>query len=745
MNRRQFLRSFAFGGLVLAGCEEGRDPYDGAHQKPLVPGAKAWTPGQEKEVATACDQCPAGCGIRVRVVEGRAVKIEGLPGNPVNRGGIGPRGLAGVQALYDPDRITGPLVRRGPRGSGRLEPIGWDEALELLAGRLAGLRKAGESHRLAIASGKERGLTFDLLSRLAKAYGTPNLFDPVSTRSGPMVAAMGLTQGVFDLPAYDWSTTRYVLSFGSGVFEASCQQVYFTRAAGQLRRGRPGGRAKIVQVAAAGTRTAVLADEWIRILPGTAGAFALGIGHVLARDGTFDQAFVAERCAGFERFRDVLAAYPPGRVAEICGTPAEVVERIAAEVAASRPATAFADCQELLAANGVAAATAIHSLNALLGAIDRPGGVLVQRPAPLAAWPEPELDDAARAGAAQPRLDGAGSRFPLAGSVVDAFPEAIEAGDPCPVDTLLLHYRNPVYARAEPERWRRALRRIPFVVTFTPFLDETAAGFADLVLPDSTGLERWDDAGIAPSTGFPVYGIRQPVVAPLHDTRSTADVVLDLARRLGGPVEAAFPWSDAKTAIAARVAGLPAGKKAMKALETAGFWADETYAFEDWAGSLRTASGRFEFHAPEHVELAWKGDADRYPLLLLPYTPGTYAEGSGANLPWLQELAADLDRPMRTSEAEIHPDTARAAGIEDGDAVVVESPVGRIEARARVDRQAHPGAVRIARGGGHTAFGRWASGWGANVMELVSAADLDPLAGTTPILGTRVSIRRAIS
>ena len=397
LGRRGFLKALGVG--VLAGaassCRRGEDPY--ALEKPPVPGADKWLPHEERWITTACAQCAAGCGVRARVVGGRAVKLDGQPSNPINQGGIGPRGLSGLQVLYDPDRITGPMRRKGARGSTEFEPITWDAALDEVATRLRALRDAGNPHQLGVLSGRDRGRTLDLLRQFCKAYGTPNLSEGLSRRLGAVAQAALLTQGIHEIPAYDWTSTRYVLSVGAGVLESSCQAIYFTRGAAFMRQGRGGARAKIVQVETVRSRTGAQADEWIGIAPGTYAAFVLGIAHILVRDDLYDAAFVRDHTFGFDAwntpdgrsipgFADMLMAdYGPEQVAATCGVPAETLERIASEIGQERPAFAVVDERATLASNGLQVAFAVAALNALLGAIDRPGGVLTQRSAPVAA------------------------------------------------------------------------------------------------------------------------------------------------------------------------------------------------------------------------------------------------------------------------------------------------------------------------------------------------------------------------
>jgi len=329
---------------------------------------------------------------------------------------------------------------------------------------------------------------------------------------------------------------------------------------------------------------------------------------------------------------------------------------------------------------------------------------------------------------------------------------------------------------------------VPFVVSFSPFSDETVEEAADLVLPDHTYLERWEDAAPAASVGHPVFGIRQPVVAPLHDTRHTGDVVIALAKKLGEPVATAFPWDDFKAALLKRVVGLHNAKRGsiveekgsefLKKLYAEGSWSEPEYAFEQWDETLRAPSGRFEFFsttlAKELGELAAAQKVDVAALLaksgvqggiddvclpravdparvvispgsaaLVTYRGSTYAEGGGANLPWLRVVARLPGRDRRgATEAELHPETARALGLADGAPLVIENESGRIDAIARVHAGVVPDVVLVPQGEGHTAMGRFAKGRGVNVLRLFDGTLGDFLCAGAARTGTRVAIRR---
>jgi len=350
------------------------------------------------------------------------------------------------------------------------------------------------------------------------------------------------------------------------------------------------------------------------------------------------------------------------------------------------------------------------------------------------------------AGLATPRLDGAGTAaFPLSRGVHEALPDALHG--PNAPEVVLLFHANPAWARAQPQRWRDALSKIPLVVSFSPFLDETVDEVAHVVLPDHTYLERWEDAGAAPGTGKPVAGIRRPVVEPLHDTRSSGDVLLAIAHGLGAPIADAFPWATFAAAMEERLEGLfeshrgvigdaPPGlhlargkREFLERLYIEGFWNDPD------APALPL---RFHFQAGWTAP-AWAGDPLTYPLTLLAYRPLGYAEGSGANQPWLRHLRTRQDQRPFVAPATMHADDA--GGAKDGDLITVTSPSGSITLPVQLDNRMRPGTIAIPLGGGHTAFGRWAKGVGVNPMHLVPSGPA-PHSGANAICTTRVRVTR---
>ncbi len=817
VSRRTFLKATGAGGALAVASAAA----PALIRKAATGEAETYSAaGPEKWVPSVCLQCPAGCGILVKVVGGRAVKIEGNPLHPINQGGLCPKGQAGLQFLYDPDRIKGPMRRLGERGSGRWERITWDEAIAEVAGHLRTLREQGKPHTLVFMSGRNRGQSGGLIDRFMQAFGSPNHVGHSSICEDGSPLGHYLTQGFKAYAGYDWDNTNYVISFGAGFIEAWRPTVRLLRAFGHMRRGRP-VRAKIVQVDTRFSVSAAKADEWLAVRPGTDGALALGLAHVILRDGLWDRAFVGDFVGGgrFQAGQDVapeafqenmtlglvpwwntvLKDFTPEKAAEITGVDAETIVRIAREFATTKPAIAAGARGSSMQTNGIYNRAAIHALNALVGSIDVPGGILVQRDAPFTKWPDVVQDEAAKAGVKMPRIDYAGTkRYPLAGKVYQNIPEFATGQGPYQAEALFLSYTNPVFSTPDVGRVYKALEQIPFIVDFTPFLSESAQ-YADLILPDHSYLERWQDDVIYPSLGYPAVGLRQPVVEPIFDTRNFWDVLLQIAHALGGTVAQSFPWQSAQEILQFRFRGLWEAQQGTIVADSFeefwqrmlqdGVWANPPYKFGEWENVLKTPSKKFEFVSgnlehkleeiakkeaeksgktaeeeleamvedlgieargpavfmPHYEPIRHAGDPKRYPLLLNTYKLMTHAEGRGANVPWLQEIHGVHLAHAGTrwdSWIEINPRTARRLGIKDGQKVWVESEVGRIKTRARLTPGALPDVVNMPFEQGHRAYGRWARERGAN-PNWILVNEADRLGGLAAFFSTRVRVYRA--
>lgn len=619
LNRRAFFKATA------AVAASGASLRAVADLKAMTSEERRPSRGVESWVTSVCQQCPGGCGIMVRRVGQRAVKIEGNPLHPINRGRLCPKGVAGIQALYDPDRIRGPLARVGERGEGRWRQVSWQEAIETVAGRLRALREQGEAHTLIVIGGQYRGLMRSFWQRFLQSYGSPNYVSTAAGCDGATLAPY-LAQGIDAQLGYDLEGCRYLLSFGCGLLEAWWSPVRQAQAYARLRQGVTGARAKIVQVETRFSVTAMKSDEWVAIRPGTDGALALGLAYVIIKEGLYDRGFVEAQTFGFEEWRDeaghphmgfkdlVLKEYRPEVVSEHTGVPIGTIVRLAREFAESRPALALAERGATMHTNGLYNRLAIQALNALVGSIDVPGGVLLQKEPPLIPLPTVARDPVADRGLRHPRIDGASSRrFPLATQALPSLPDALLKGEPYRINALFLYYANPLFSVPDPGRLQEAIGKVPFVVSFSPFMDESSLQ-ADLILPDHTYLERWQDDPVQPIWGATVVSLRQPVVSPRHNTRATGDVLVALAKAMGGSVAQAFPWQDFQEVLRASLQGLfnarrgfqfgiPFEEATGRLLEQAGFWIPSAQTFKEFWEQLAAKGGWWD---PSYEHRQWE-------------------------------------------------------------------------------------------------------------------------------------------
>ena len=680
----------------------------------IVPGVATW-------YATVCGECPAGCGMLVRTREGRAVKVEGNPEHPLNRGSLCVRGQASLQGLYNPDRFGGPLRRRetnAAAGQSVLEPIDWPDARQVFAEQLREARPG----RVAVVTPLLSGALDRLVERWAEAVGARRIrYEPFAHEA---LRAAGLAAfGRRTIPHYDFARPDLIVSFGADFLETWLSPVEYGRAFAEGRRRGGNRRTRLVQLEPRLSLSGAQADEWLAIEPGTEGLIAAAMVHVIVSER---RALLPETDAGAaDRIFELVRNHAPEAVAARTGATAETIRTLArrfADPAAGGGRTlAVGGGVSSSGAGATAALTVIHLLNHVAGNTD----VTVTFDA------EDGADGDASA-SSPTGWDGAGS---LRGMLELA--AAMEAGD---IDLLLLHDVNPVYAMPGGARFAAAVQRVPFVVSTAACADETA-GLADLVLPVHTPLEAWGDC--EPRRGM--RGLQQPAMRPLHDTRHLGDVLLDSARALGGEAAAALPPEGDFLDL------LKAEWREEQARQQAATAAGETpdADFESFWDAARRRGGAWRAVVPAAVtlnpalpdvplDLVPEGGAERA-LALVVYPSINLYDGRGANRAWLQEVPDPLLQTAWSSWVEAAPETARAIGAEEGQLVSLESDHGAADATLLLNPRLRPGVVAVPLGQGHTHYGRYANGRGINAAALLDPAP-EPAGGGPRWLGTRVDV-----
>jgi len=763
MSRRTFIKLSALAGATVAASRILSYPALGSIvSSPELPEGEGVI--TEKWVPTSCLNCATCCATRVRVVNGRAVKVAGNPLSQVSEGENCARTHIGLQVLYDPGRVTTPLKRTNPAKGRGIDPrwteISWEQALNDISENLKALRGKGQPERLLLLCGLNTVSDEDVIRRFGDAYGTPNVVSADGLNNEADKVGEWMADGHYTQSAYDLDHTNYILSFGASILESYKPLARSLRMWGKIRRERP-NRARVVVIDPRYSITALRADQWVPINPGTDGALAMAIANVIISEGLYDVDFVKKWTSGFDAYRELaIDYYDPESAAVTTGIPADTIRQIAREFALTKPAIAWRGRGATSWPNGSYSSYAIFCLNALVGSIDVPGGVIYQEDPEYRPLPGPVEDDLAREGRARPALDlRKTGRFPAAEVVTNQVADSILENKPYPVEMAVGFNSNFNMSAPGAGRWDKALGKVPYYVHIAPFISEMAE-YADILLPSTTFMEAWAYDHSPPGSGFAEVRIKQPVVEPLYDTKSNIDIVFEIAGRLGGTVEQSFAGigEDARGFVRYRTADLTSWEKLLEQ----GVWVGPDYEYYKYGRIFHTPSGKFEFRSgnlealleeageeinsltclPHYEEAKFLGDSDDYPLLLSTYQPLLNIENGSQNYPWAQEMFLVMHGAGWTNFAEMNRRTAQDLGIKDGDMVWVESPFDKIKAKARVFEGIHPGLVSIASGQGHHAYGKWAKGIGVNPNEIIGV-DYDRLSGQSAFFSTRVRVYRA--
>lgn len=689
--------------------------------------AEAKIPGPDTGIEikkTLCSICEFKCLVDAYVQDGRLIKVEGSAGNPVNFGTLCSKGAASRQWIYHPDRIQTPLMRTGERGDGRYAPISWEEALDRIALRLGALKTESGPETVAFFAGYPKVMR-PFLKRLTHTFGSPNYCTESSTCfTGTTIAGL-LTYGspLGQQGGAEMNDTRCILNWSTNLFYS--QAPLGNRILAALDRG-----ARLIDVGPLKSPPSEHADIHLRLRPGTCGALAMGMAHVIIEEGLYDREFVDNWTLGFDAYRDYARQFTPDVAEQITGVPAEKMIAAARLYATTKPAALVTSaCTTIHHTNGVQNHRAITALIGLTGNFDRPGGNHIvptsyYRPTGLANR-EREFEQTRPWAEMAPRIGQ--DRFPVWSRTVPqaqamALPSQILGGEPYPVRAVVGFGLNHRMWPA-PDVMREALLKLDFFVDVDLFMTDSAK-LADIVLPACSTFERHELA-ISP-TRYAIWA--QPAIPPVGESRADIDIIVELAKRitpddtlLAQGHAACLEWIFA-----------PAGLSIAELEKTPGGMfltgrPDTPYEKYRKAG-FATPSKKMEFTStvlpefgldalpvyrePKHSPVSTPQIAKEFPLVL---TTGSrlpmFVNSRTYRVPWLRRQHPD-------PTADINPVDARARKIEHHQWVELATPRRSVRVRANVTEYVPPGVVNMIHG-----FP------GADVNEVIDPDYLDPISG----------------
>jgi len=628
-------------------------------------------------LATCPHDCPDTCAIRVTVEGGRAVKVQGHPDHPPTQGALCTKVSRYPERTYHPERVLQPMRRSGPKGSGRFEPIGWDEALDSIATRLKAIAARDPEAILPYSYAGTMGLVQGdgMSARFFHQLGA-SLLDRTICASAGGDALAATYGGKVGMHVEHFAESRLILIWGSNSIASN---LHFWTLAQQAKRDG----ARLVCIDPRRTETADKCHQHIALLPGTDGALALGLMHELIRQDLLDHDYLARHVDGWPKLRERAMAWSAQRAADVCGITAEEIVQLAAEYGSTRPAAIRLNYGMQRVRGGGNAVRLVALLPCLVGAWrHRAGGLLLSS----SGWFRPARNDAVLQ-----RPDLLAGRRPRTINMSTIGNDLLRETSPAfgpKLEAVVVYNSNPVAVAPDSGKVVAGFAREDlFTVVIEHFMTDTA-DHADIVLPATTQLEHWD---VHTSYGHTYAMLNQPAVPPLGQSRSNAAIFRALAERMGFD-EPCFSDDDATMARQAFRQDIVPWDELLRT-----GWVRLPMAEAPFAeGGFPTATGRAIVDAPglgvpDHVANyeCVQSDPDlarRFPLAMISPPARNFLNSTFVNVKSLRDIEGE-------PRVEIHPDDAAARGIVGGAVVDVINQRGRYRCKADVTGRARPGVV----------------------------------------------------
>ena len=701
-------------------------------------------------VRTMCEQCVWRCGVLAKVKGDQVVKLEGNPDHPHSRGKLCGRGQSGTMTAYDPDRIKFPLIRAGARGEGKFRRASWDEALDLVAKAMLDIKQKYGPEAMIFSS--THNLSQPLFENLLYAFGSPNYGTQRSLCFNAMIVANQMTYGMEE-PARDYSQLKYLILTGRNLTEAIS-----TSETGELIDALDRG-VKVVYLDPRYTKTAAKATEWLPIKPGTDLAFHLAMLNVIVGENLYNKSFVAVNTIGFEELQRSIGSYTPEWAAAITQIPAETIRRIAHEFAAAGVnALAHNGWRTSNFVNSFQAERAIAILNALMGNwgttlfdAGGEGGSIALGTPPQPPYPRARAQ----------RLDGVPWKYPLVPLKIGVFQEIrdnILTGKPYQAHGWFIARQNPALSLPDRTKTIAAFNKMDFIVTISILPNDTE-WYADVILPEASYLERYDPLLVVGNRAF----LRQPVIAPIGESKSALWIYKQLGERLG--LSDYFQYKNEVDYVNQQLA--PLGVTVSDIAER-GWWGSSQDLNN--AGEHLPCFGQEELQPEQCTETpaALKELKFNTPSGKIEIVSETLREAHQPAVPTWQEppappegsfylltgkvgqhsqMSTQNNQYLHKYEDEprlwMNQQTANRLNLQDKDFVKVTSDVGQIKIALQVTQAIRPDCVYMTPGFGHQAMGlRTAYGVGASDSDL-HVTFTDPVSGGQALSQTFVQVEKA--
>jgi len=640
-----------------------------------------------------CGICEMACAMTGKIENGRLVKLEGKSADQHSRGSLCAKGNAGINMLYDPDRLKAPMLKtaagRVPGQDPKWRKLTWDEAINNAATEIKkAIDKYGPQSVMWI--GTHTGV--DLL----RAIGSPNDISHQSTCNAVRQLACGLTLNTVTYVP-DFENSKYILSFGWD--QVGKGKNSFARGPIEAINNND---AKLVVFDPRLSTTASKANEWIPIRPGSDLAVILAMLNVVISEKRYNEEFITANVTGFQELSEEVKKYSPEWAANLSDVPVDTIKRIAREFSGGYPAVIPIHKREAIQARpgGFELVRACLALMAITGNIERKGGALIPRVAglgyvgPSAEAPNPQVTQ---------RVDG-GELFPLAVSgplsgpgLYQSVPDMILADQPYPIKVAVV-YAMSLQSMPNPQKWVEAFSKLDYVININIYPDDMAS-IADLVLPEHVYLERSEVSVRHTNARYPQVAISEPMIKPLYETKELGEIKHLIANKLGLEqylIPIGKPVLDTKLS--------KLGISYDKAIENGGLISGSKDFAPKPLNTLQTESGKIQLYSPKLKAMGYsplpffdekwlmqpQGENEFY---MVTSRPPMHRHAKTHNMRWLNGI-------MSKGCIYINSNKAKQLGIADGDTIELSTAYGTDQGTAKLTQGIRPDTICILHGFG---------------------------------------------